>query len=127
MNQIDSDYFRQILLVKLDEIRSDLGVLESHSMNSTPAESSGDLVYSDHMSDLGSATMDREKAFMFASRDGAYLGQLEKAILRLDDGTYGICRACAIEIPRARLEAVPTTRICVTCKETEAVEKARRA
>ena len=96
-------------------------------MNSTSAESSGDLIYSDHMSDLGSASMEREKAFMFASRDGAYLEHLEEAIQRLEDGTYGICRVCGTKIPQARLEAVPTTKICVSCKEAEAQQKARRA
>ena len=127
MDQNDRDYFKQILKEKRNEIRNDLGVLESHSMNTTSAESSGDLIYSDHMSDLGSASMEREKAFMFASRDGAYLGQLDQAIQRLEDGTYGICRVCKIEIPKARLEAVPTTKICVSCKEAEAQEKAKRA
>ena len=73
MDQHDRDYFKQILVDKRDEIRNDLGVLESHSMKKTSAESSGDLIYSDHMSDMGSAAMDREKAFLFASRDGAYL------------------------------------------------------
>lgn len=127
MDQIDHDHFKQILLEKRNEIRNDLNVLESHSMNSTSAESSGDLIYSDHMSDLGSASMEREKAFMFASRDGAYLEQLEEAIQRLEDGTYGICRVCGTKIPQARLEAVPTTKICVSCKEAEAQQKARRA
>ena len=126
MDQIDHDHFKQILLEKRNEIRNDLNVLESHSMNSTSAESSGDLIYSDHMSDLGSASMEREKAFMFASRDGAYLEQLEEAIQRLEDGTYGICRVCGTKIPQARLEAVPTTKICVSCKEAEAQQKARR-
>lgn len=127
MKQDDREYFRQILNEKKNEIRKDLGVLESHSMNNTSAESSGDLIYSDDMSDMGSAAMEREKAFLFASRDGAYLEQLDQAMLRLDDGTYGICRVCDINIPKARLEAVPTTKICVTCKELEAKEKARRA
>jgi RNA polymerase-binding protein DksA len=127
MDQNDRDYFKQILKEKRNEIRNDLGVLESHSMNNTAAESSGDLIYSDHMSDLGSASMEREKAFMFASRDGAYLGQVDQAIQRLEDGTYGICRVCKIEILKARLEAVPTTKICVSCKEAEAQEKAKRA
>ena len=127
MDQNDRDYFKQILKEKRNEIRNDLGVLESHSMNNTSAESSGDLIYSDHMSDMGSASMEREKAFMFASRDGAYMGQLDQAIQRLEDGTYGICRVCKIEIPKARLEAVPTTKICVSCKEAEAQEKAKRA
>ena len=127
MEENDRKYFKQILVDKRNEIRNDLGVLESHSMNSTSADSSGDLIYSDHMSDLGSASMDREKAFMFASRDGAYLEQLEQAIKRLEDGTYGVCRVCDIQIPKARLEAVPTTKICVSCKEAEALEKAKRA
>ncbi len=127
MEQHDRDYFKQILVDKRDEIRNDLGVLESHSMKKTSAESSGDLIYSDHMSDMGSAAMDREKAFLFASRDGAYLEQLEKAIERIDDGTYGVCRVCRTEIPKARLEAVPTTKICVSCKEAEAQQEAKRA
>ncbi len=127
MDQNYRDYFKQILKEKRNEIRNDLGVLESHSMNNTSAESSGDLIYSDHMSDLGSASMEREKAFMFASRDCAYLGQLDQAIQRLEEGTYGVCRVCKIEIPKARLEAVPTTNICVSCKEAEAQKKAKRA
>jgi DnaK suppressor protein len=127
MEKDDRKYFRQILNEKKNEIRRDLGVLESHSMNNTSAESSGDQIYSDDMSDMGSAAMEREKAFLFASRDGAYLEQLEEAVHRLDNGTYGICRVCDIHIPKARLEAVPTTKICVTCKELEAKEKARRA
>ena len=127
MDQDVREYFRQILMEKRLEIQKDLGVVESHSMNTTSAESSGDLIYSDHMADMGSASMEREKAFLFASRDGAYLDQLDKAVQRLDDGTYGVCRVCDIEIPKARLEAVPTTKICVTCKELEAKEKAKRA
>lgn len=128
MEKEDREYFKRILVEKRNEIRDDLGVLESHSMKNTSADSSGDLIYSDHMSDLGSASMDREKAFMFASRDGAYLEQLEAAIQRIEDGTYGICRVCDVQIPKARLEAVPTTKICVACKEAEAeAEEKKRA
>ncbi len=126
MEQADREYFKQILMEKRNEIRNDLGVLESHSLNKTSADSSGDLIYSDHMSDLGSASIEREKAFMFASRDGAYLCQLEQAIQRIEDGTYGVCRVCGTDIPKARLEAVPTTKICVTCKEEESQQKERR-
>ena len=100
-------------------IAQDLGVLQSQSMKTTAAESSGDLTYSDHMGELGSSTMEREKAFMFASRDGVYLNQIEKALKRIEDGTFGLCRVCGNQVPVARLEAVPTTEICVPCKEGE--------
>lgn len=118
----DLDYFRRVLEVKQKSILDDLGLIETYSMKTTSAESSGDQIYSDHMPDLGSDAMEREKAFMFASRDGAYLEQLDRALTRIQDGSYGVCRVCGVDIARARLEAVPTTRICVSCKEKEQTE-----
>ncbi len=101
MKAEDHDYFKRMLKEKRESIMHDLGLLETHSMKTTSAESSGDQIYSDHMPDLGSDAMEREKAFMFASRDGVYLGQLEEALQRLEKGTYGICRVCRVDIPRA--------------------------
>jgi len=111
--------FRVLLEEKRLSMMQDLGVIQSNSMKTTAAESSGDLTYSDHMGELGSSSMEREKAFMFASRDGVYLDQIEKALKRMDDGTFGLCRVCGCDIPLARLEAVPTTKTCVPCKENE--------
>ena len=113
------DQFRVLLEEKRLSMMQDLGVLQSTSMKTTAAESSGDLTYSDHMGELGSSSMEREKAFMFASRDGVYLDQIEKALKRIEDGTFGLCRVCGCEIPVARLEAVPTAKTCVPCKENE--------
>lgn len=111
--------FKVLLEEKRLSMMQDLGVLQTHSMKTTAAESSGDLIYSDHMGELGSATMEREKAFMFASRDGVYLDQIEKALTRIEKGTFGLCRVCGCDIPIARLEAVPTAKTCVPCKENE--------
>lgn len=111
--------FRVLLEEKRLSMMQDLGVIQSNSMKTTAAESSGDLTYSDHMGELGSSSMEREKAFMFASRDGVYLDQIEKALKRIEDGTFGLCRVCGCDIPFARLEAVPTAKTCVPCKEDE--------
>ena len=119
--------FKTLLTEKRIEILQDLGVLEEHSMNETSANSSGGLIYSDHMSDLGSDAMEREKAFLFASRDGAYLAQLDEALRRIQEGSFGFCRECGEEIPVGRLEAVPTTTICVPCKGKLAEEKRKSA
>ena len=105
----------------------DLGLLEARSMNVTIADSSGGPLYSDHMPDLGTDSIEREKAFMFASRDGVYLYQLEDALARIKDGSFGMCRLCTKPIPLARLEAVPTTTVCVPCKEAEQDQKQRTA
>ena len=119
MNDQDLQYFKKLLEAKYASIAQDLGTLQNQSMKTTSAASSGDLTYSDHMPDLGSAAMEREKAFMFASRDGAYLSQIEAALKRIEKGTFGVCRVCGCDIPVPRLEAVPTTQICVPCKEDE--------
>ena len=116
MTDSDREHFRRILQEKRIQIMTDLGLLEPH-MAATSAESSGELIYSDHMGDLGSDAMEREKAFLFASRDGVYLAQIEEALKRVENDTYGVCHVCETEIPHARLEAVPTTKICVACKE----------
>lgn len=128
MTNQDLEYFKNLLESKRSSIVKDLGTLQSHSMQITSAESSGDLTYSDHMPDLGNSTMEREKAFLFAARDGAYLDQIDAALTRIKNDAaltriknrkFGVCRACKSPIPRARLEAVPTTEICVPCKEKQ--------
>ena len=119
MTDQELEYFKNLLESKRSSIVKDLGTLQSQSMQITSAESSGDLTYSDHMPDLGNATMEREKAFLFAARDGAYLDQIEAALTRINKRKFGTCRVCKDPIPRARLEAVPTTEVCVPCKEKQ--------
>lgn len=127
MTEQDFAHFKAVLENKRKSILQDLGVLQTHSMKTTSSDSSGDLAYSDHMSDLGSSAMEREKAFMFASRDGVYLTQIDAALARIASGTFGICRDCGCDIPRARLEAVPTTQVCVPCKESKQAQARKSA
>lgn len=122
MSKEDLEHFRQLLEEKKAEILKDMGTIEEQT-STTASESSGELSYSDHMPELGSDANEREKAFMFASRDESYLSQIEAALKRLEDGTFGICRVCGKEIPKERMEAVPTTTICVACKSIENEQK----
>jgi DnaK suppressor protein len=51
--------------------------------------------------------------------DAKILQAIEEALERLEKGTYGICRDCGEEIAAARLNAIPWTRVCITCKEKQ--------
>jgi DnaK suppressor protein len=51
------------------------------------------------------------------SRD--LLSQVERALQRLDDGTYGVCESCGNPIGKARLQAFPRATLCVSCKQRE--------
>lgn len=52
--------------------------------------------------------------------DAKILQAIEEALGRLDDGSYGMCRDCEMSIAPARLEAIPWTRVCISCKEKQA-------
>jgi len=108
------------LLQERRKIMKDMGHLENTVLKVNQRDSSGDLSgYSFHMADAGTDAMEREKAFLFASAEGRLLLEVNDALRRLYNGTYGICELCEKPIARARLDAMPYTRLCVSCKEKE--------
>lgn len=120
MNKKDREYFKKLIEGKKEKVIKNLDYLRTVVLDSTTKEASGEhSSYSFHMADQGTDAMEREKAFLFASRDEKYLKQLDDAIARLDNDTFGICRECGKEIDHKRLEAVPTTTICYDCKINE--------
>ena len=120
MTKKDLQNFKSILQKKREEILKNIEYLHKVVLDSTNQEASGDhSAYSFHMADQGTDAMEREKAFLFASRDEKYLKQIDSAFERIKNGTFGICRVCENESGKARLEAVPTTTICFSCKSKE--------
>jgi DnaK suppressor protein len=66
--------------------------------------------------DLASEERSREINLILSDRDREKLQSIEDALERIDAGTYGICEMCEEEIAPERLEALPFTRLCVTCQ-----------
>ncbi|HSM03238.1 MAG TPA: TraR/DksA C4-type zinc finger protein [Longimicrobiales bacterium] len=77
--------------------------------------------YTDHMADQGTEAMEREKAALFATKEGRYLYRLEEALRRLynDPETFGNCHTCGVEVGFERLDALPHARYCIDCKRKE--------
>jgi RNA polymerase-binding protein DksA len=71
--------------------------------------------YSLHM-EQGTDAMEREKTFLFASREGKFLNYLDDALKRIEKGDYGYCTDCGKLIEKERLKAVPHAQLCVQCK-----------
>jgi RNA polymerase-binding transcription factor DksA len=122
----DINEFEQRLLAERGRIMKEMGHLENTVLKVNQRDSSGDLSgYSFHMADAGTDAMEREKAFLFASAEGRALMEINEALRRLYNGTYGVCEVCGEPIGRARLEAMPYARLCVRDKEKE--ERANRS
>ena len=120
MKKADLKYFKELLVKKRAEVIKNIEYLRNVALDNTNQEASGDhSAYSFHMADQGTDAMEREKAFLFASRDEKYLRQIDEALERIENGTYGICRVTGKEIGRERLEAVPTTTISYEAKLKE--------
>ena len=126
----DLDNFREIILVKRDEILEQLQNLREQILDPTTGEYINEnSPYSLHMAEQGTDAMEREKTFLYAQRENKFLGYLEDALKRIDNGTYGICVECIEEpqhlcptcplIPKARLEAVPHSQLCLPMKQKQ--------
>ena len=122
----DFKHFEELLMAELQKIRREMGHLENTVLKVNPRDSSGDLSgYSFHMADAGTDAMEREKAFLFASVEGRKELEIRAALQRIYEGTYGVCEECGQPISRARLEAMPSVRLCLSCKQKE--EQASRS
>ncbi len=128
--QKDLEHFREIILAKRDEIIEQLQNLKEQMLDPTTGEYINEnSPYSLHMAEQGTDAMEREKTFLYAQRENKFLGYLEDALKRIDAGTYGICIECIEEpqhlcetcplIPKARLEAVPHSQLCLPIKQRQ--------
>ena len=123
MKKSEKKKYEKLLLAKRVELIEELGLLKKTSLDTTMKENSGDLSsYSYHMADQGTDAMEREKAFLFASKSGRLLYHIDEALRRLRNNKFGNCIECEDPINPARLEAVPHARMCIKCKMSEEEE-----
>lgn len=120
-------HFREIILDERKAIFESAKANMEALVDKDSGEYKGDnLTYSSHMAEQGTDEMEREKNYLFVQRDEKYLGYLQEALMRIDQGTYGICidckddpknlcRTCPLVV-KERLELVPITQHCIECK-----------
>lgn len=105
---------------RLEEMRSSLtqSLKGSTAEVKTPDEATG---YSQHQADQGTDDFDRTISLEVTSREYGILRQIDRALEKIEENTYGVCDITGEEIPRARLEAVPYA--TMTVKAQEQLEK----
>ena len=95
----------------IDSLRSQLADSREQAEN--------DTAYSFHMADAGTDAMEREKLYMMVARQQKFVGYLDRALERIENRTYGICKVTGNPISRERLEAVPHTEISIDAKRQQ--------
>lgn len=120
MDEKDIKHYKKLLMDKRKELLGQMNSIKESEMEKTMKESTGDhSAYSFHMADQGTDTMEREKSFFYAQRDGRLLYHIDMALERIESGDFGLCHSCNKPISRERLEAVPHARLCIACKSQE--------
>ena len=103
-SKTELEEFRQIILEKVGEARRELKRLQESLQESNEIGSD-----SYNMTEFGSETLDKEQTEMFMAREAKFIGNLEKALIRIENGSYGRCRITGKLIPAKRLKIVPHT------------------
>lgn len=112
MNTLDIDAIRK----DLEEQRHRL-VDQLDELGATPSgDLRSDLDYGESFADAGAVTAERTERLGLVETLKSQLDEVDRALRRIQDGTYGSCAECGEEIPPARLEARPESALCVDCK-----------
>lgn len=121
MDRTQLEIIERLLQRERDRTLRSLGRFQEQTKLTRDASDADLSSYSFHMADQGTDAMEREKSFLFASKEGRYLYRVEEALRRLykDPASFGICHGCKQEIPFERLEALPHARYCLDCKRAE--------
>jgi RNA polymerase-binding transcription factor DksA len=112
---MDVEHARQLIVSEKERLE---GLVREREAEGIGAESETDSIselssVDQHQGDIGTETFEREKDFSLLEQLEAEIGDLDAALRKIDDGTYGICEVCGKEIEPERLEAVPGTRTCI--------------
>ncbi|MCP3995166.1 MAG: hypothetical protein GY722_08885 [bacterium] len=99
---------------KLVRQLTELGATES-------GELTGDVDYGDGFADAAAATAERSEVLGIVENLTKLLADVDQALAKVEDGTYGLCKQCGKEIGSARMEFRPTSRYCVDCKTRRSV------
>lgn len=113
--------FRNSIEKRMKEIATDMDDLHDGILDksSTGGGLSQESVYSVHMADAGTDSFEQEKNYNLMSRESDYFKNLEVALERIDDGSFGMCNICEDLIPEERMIEVPNATKCVKCKEKD--------
>ena len=110
--------FKKLVLKRKEEINDEIKHISDDTLKKSQKDASGDISgYTYHMADVATDNYDREFSLGLASSDRQSLYELEDALKRIDDGSFGICEDCKRLITKVRLKAVPQARLCVKCQE----------
>jgi RNA polymerase-binding protein DksA len=114
MSTIDTTRFRDALEAERARVLAAIENLRNENPGAVEDET-GDETQDQHLGDAATAMHDRELDYTLADNEQQLLSEIDAALQRIEDGTYGICTNRGERISEERLEALPWARLCIDC------------
>jgi DnaK suppressor protein len=125
LSKRELEHFKTKLKVEKNRVLEEMDGLQQENLKTSISDSSGENSrYTFHLGDVASLSYGREFSMGLAERQQKYLEEIDEALERINEGTYGICKVTGELIPPERLEEVPVAKYSVKGKEI--LERRRR-
>jgi RNA polymerase-binding protein DksA len=117
VSAVDTSRFRDILVEERQRVLDAISYLHEETPGSLEDETEEIIGTSDnHLGETATATLDREIDYSLEENSEHVLQEIEAALRRIEDGTFGICETCGQPISEERLEAIPYATQCIDCR-----------
>jgi len=110
---------RERLVAERHDLESQYQELEESTFSANQSEMTGEMGFDEEYADAGTATFEREKDLSLVNNLRDLMERIDKALAKMDDGTYGLCDRCGKPIEKLRLKALPYANLCLKDKQAE--------
>ncbi len=110
---------KEKLLAERKDLQAQFDELEELSFGSNQSDLSGEMGFDEEYADAGTATFERERDLSLVNNLRDLMERIDKALGKIDEGTYGLCDRCGRPIEKLRLKALPYANLCIKDKQAE--------
>ncbi|MHC4778621.1 MAG: TraR/DksA family transcriptional regulator [Planctomycetota bacterium] len=120
MKKADLNKFKKMLLDKRRLLATDIQRMEKEVRSGSRGDSSGNpSAMPIHMADISADNYELEITLGLIESEEREVKEIDAALERIKEGSYGTCETCEVDIKAARLKAIPNARLCIKCKRIE--------
>ena len=120
MKQEEFAQFKKLLLSLREKLVGNVDYMQGEALKQSRQDASGDLSNVHiHMADVGTDNYERELMIELIQSGEESVRNIDSALERIEEGTFGICELCAKKINKERLKAVPYAKLCIDCQREE--------
>ena len=115
--------FKKLLLSLREKLVGNVDSMQGEALKRSRQDASGDLSNVPiHMADVGTDNYERELMIELIENGEESLRNIDTALEKIEEGTFGICESCEKKINKERLKALPYASLCIDCKREEEID-----